>query len=977
MKRIIPFFAVCLGLSVFQTGVVIGAESTRNNVKRDSGNLITTNAGTSRANTTNKQKTEQNRPDNARTTTVKKRQSQNILQSRNTVINRPQTKTRGTTPENTSKNNTITRTTISGDVAVARNATKRSAVSRVSTSGKTPSRISRAGELDAEKITSIKSRDYLKCKSIYYECMDEFCANKDANLRRCACSSRIHEFDTIKQQLTDAEDKMLDFNQRLLVVGLDKEDAATINIASEGEIGFDTRDTSESEKLLKKITNSLNSSGDSKINNSLSAISLSLNADSAWDSIDSMSGVTTTSKSGVDLYNAATPICIAMAREVCSDQELDVAQSSYKLTIQQDCNTVAKAYNTQYNQAIEKIHESSALLDMARLNAYQQRNSDDILTCKKKILDQLSDTAVCGTNLYKCLDVTGQYIDPSTGNAFLSNNLYNITSLLTEPSGSDTWSKMPQNGKFVTFLNSKKIFLESATDQCQESADTVWQDFLNDALGQIKLAQNAKLEEIRQSCTTLVAECKNDALKSLEDFDARALSTFEVMSDVTVNAICANVENSCTSLLNSSGGGGEMWASGISGVTADISYQAIIKNCSTVGKDCIIQHCNGTAGNFALCGTYSDASRRAILKRQACWPEVLNCVKQATNLDSMNIQSRQDFYLQVYNTSDISSLPVLCETSLQSSDQIACLIAEQIWGNCDNDAGGTAITTNATLIDNAGAFDQYTTAVKSQNKILIPTYEENTSLLAWLASNTGTTEDIDSCSAYYCPINYKYDTITKTCKRMVGDASPVTTDGETYITTDQTISITDSITNYCPGGRAHKDMYGNCCASGAVSNGICVPSSEYYAIELQTASCDNTGISLPDDPAYYCPNASYSDGAYHLSGNNPWVYSVYCIKNTDTAITQSTTDASLTCRSNGNSASYIILVNQHGDYIVPKADTAMQGPTISYKPNPNDVCIYQYSLADTTWKWMNGSTECSQNIIPLNDTKLMVTYPVN
>ena len=46
---------------------------------------------------------------------------------------------------------------------------------------------------------------------------------------------------------------------------------------------------------------------------------------------------------------------------------------------------------------------------------------------------QLADESVCGAGLYKCLDTTGQYINPSTGEAFLSANLYELSNLLTVP----------------------------------------------------------------------------------------------------------------------------------------------------------------------------------------------------------------------------------------------------------------------------------------------------------------------------------------------------------------------------------------------------------------------------------------------------------------------------------------------------------------------------------------------------------------
>ncbi|MCL2339180.1 MAG: hypothetical protein FWC51_04490, partial [Proteobacteria bacterium] len=43
-------------------------------------------------------------------------------------------------------------------------------------------------------------RDFTTCHDTYFQCMDEFCANKDAQLKRCACSSRVHDFDKQKKQ---------------------------------------------------------------------------------------------------------------------------------------------------------------------------------------------------------------------------------------------------------------------------------------------------------------------------------------------------------------------------------------------------------------------------------------------------------------------------------------------------------------------------------------------------------------------------------------------------------------------------------------------------------------------------------------------------------------------------------------------------------------------------------------------------------
>jgi len=714
MKRIILFFTVCLGLSVFQTTLADVPDTLRTTSKRINNTSVSGAQSSNRSRLTDTKRTTNTQNKSTRTA-VKTNQSRVVSRVATTQKN---VKARSTSVQAPAVPNRAT--------PVARGTTMRNTASNTQTQRNARSnaskKIVRATEINSEKIADIKSADFSKCKTVYYECMDEFCANKDTNLRRCACSSRIHEFDNIKKQLDAAEDKMLDFNQRLLTVSLDKEDAAAINIASEGELAFDTKDKSESEKLLQKITKTLNSSGDSKINNDLSAISLSLDMDTAWDNIDSLSGVATSSKNGLDLYNAARPVCVEMAREVCTDDELTIAQDGYKLTIQQDCNTVAKSYNTLYNNAIGKIHESGALLDMSRLNVYQQRNADDTLTCKKKILTQLFDNAVCGENLYKCLDTTGEYIDPSTGKAFLSENLYKLTELIQEPIENEKWSKIKKNETFVNFINSKQEFLKPAIQQCQDIADTVWKEFLDDAISQIKLAQNAKMEEIKRGCTTLVAECKTDALTDLAEFDSRALSIFNVAADKTANEMCASVQNSCISLL---GGDSSDWGGGIKDIATDITYKSIIDTCTQIGRDCIIQKCNGASGNFALCKSTTAENRMAILKREACWNEVLNCVNSADNLENITTTFSPNSSNTYYDQN----------TCGNNVNQNACLVAKQIWGDCKTNNFNMPISNLTNLSTPLNYI--------AENKI-----DTGDSLLSWLATNTGTQDRIDSCNTF-------------------------------------------------------------------------------------------------------------------------------------------------------------------------------------------------------------------------------------
>ncbi len=700
---------------------------------------------------------------------------------------------------------------------------------------KSAGRISRAAAMGAMTADEIMSRDFSKCKTVYHECMDEFCANKDTQLKRCACSARVNEFSGYQAQLDLVEDKLLDFNQRLLTVNMDAEDAAVLGTATEGELAFNAEDKSESKKALDAIAKKLNDAfGDTELSAGLGAISLSLNTDAAFDSIDSLAGVDTTTKTGVALYNAALPICEEMAAEVCSPDDMAIVKSGYLATIEQDCNTVAKSYASMSDAAREKIREGGALLDISRLNIHQDRNSDDILTCKTKMINMLTDTTVCGENLGKCLDMTGRYIDPSTGEAFLSVDLVKLDTLLTRPSASGSWTSEPANASFISYLETKKEFLEPAMAHCQDISDAVWDDFIEDALAQIKLAQTAKMEEVRQSCTTLLTQCLDTSLDSLNEFDSRALSTFGVWADKTANDMCAEIKTSCTALINvdtDSDTPTSDWYDGVQQVQTDITYNKIIETCREVGRACIVQTCKSIDSNFGLCldiGT--SVNRNAILSYKECWDEVNKCVANAgadalgrmfTDIDVLRSElnpSSSSSITYAYNMySGIQNKTYTCNTATtQSTDNamanciydpcqnecaaagqyknetscIQCRIAERIWGNCQADPSSK------------------TYAEGTQNSILLPADDTTDTLLSWFAKNTGTDTDKNNCRTTKCgPGEVDFAGI---CQLSANVSTPSSCDNGWWL------YITPTWRMCCTG---YRDAMGNCVGDGKTENG--------------------------------------------------------------------------------------------------------------------------------------------------------------
>lgn len=834
----------------------------------------------------------------------------------------------------------------------------------------------------ASRLVGAATSGYKACRDTYFSCMDEFCANKDAQLKRCACSKRIHDFDAIRQNLNDAQQKLLDFSGRLLAVNMDKEDVAAMNTATEGELAAQPTDKSASQKMIDDIMKKLQSdSTKTSQMQSLAAITLSMDTD-VFDTVDSTQGMATAAKEGEALYRAALPVCVDMAKEVCADDEISTVQSAYQAAIEQDCNTVQKTYQGMTDKALASVKDQSALLDISRLQNEQTRTSDDVLTCKKKMLDAMHNDAVCGADLGKCLDYSGRYIDPQSGAAILSKDLANISTLIKRPTGSETWART--NKPFVDLLNSKKKYIEPAMKNCENLSDTIWDTFLEDALAQIKLAQGQKLEDMRQSCTTLTAQCLTNAMQSLTDFDSRSLSIFGVSADKTANQMCNDVKSACTALIDGVNWSDEgTWSNAITGIAQTQTYQQILATCGEVGKACITRNCQNFESNFGMCAT--DTNMRAnILNRTLCWQDVSDCVKSAGGASLMAIMSSSTDFSGIwpqtlnspYNTWDPLShdfseiwLPnsPTGTTGLDSywrnssifqwcrhgnSEEATtnwpifnplCLITERIWGNCTNDPKKEILNDGTAIYDSQGnilsGFTVPSPIIKSDDALSADT------LMAWLSSNTGNT----SCNGRICPPGLDYYTgrgcMNNNSKTKDGDFCENHLNIGSYTNSD---GGTDTWTNCCSTNKY--DWKGNCCNN---NNGQTqIDATYYYAIA--TAPDNFTNASNPDYPAHICIPTN-GGTAYLVAINGSDL--IFCVSSNNTnPLNFNTSTSNTDCAGN-----IIVIPANGGVYSNPNPDVD-HGAQLdiknfySYDYNNNTRCYFD--INSSTWPLSSTVSYC-------------------
>lgn len=352
---------------------------------------------------------------------------------------------------------------------------------------------------------------YEQCKNAYFACMDQFCQLKNDDYRRCSCSNRVLELAQIRSVMQEAGDQLTVFNENLDTVGLTAAQATAMRTASEGENAL-TSDTSASKALLQAIMNSIRGD-DATVGgkySSLNSINLAFDTTNAFGTIDA--GAAVAAYNGQNLYSAVYPQCRSAVRADCNDASLQRAINAYLMAIEQDCNTVQTAIETKQKQMKSAIRESSAMLDLARVENRQKHNSDDVTSCINNVESAILSEEVCGANYHKCLD-NGEFIDISTGAPIAGvERFYELEKLLTFADGVNAadqkLSKVSTNRTFVkNFENRTKKFAQPALDKCTEQADTVWSEYLDKAMLAIYYAQRDKVSEIKQGCFDFVSSC--------------------------------------------------------------------------------------------------------------------------------------------------------------------------------------------------------------------------------------------------------------------------------------------------------------------------------------------------------------------------------------------------------------------------------------------------------------------------------------
>lgn len=516
----------------------------------------------------------------------------------------------------------ITSNAMRGASSVARSASRSATVVRNDVSPTTSARsavssgASRATPARATAVFNDISKiggGYAQCRESYATCMDQFCANANDTYRRCFCSARFTEFRDTEDALAQAKTLLMQFEDNNLNA-VDKT-AAEVNAMYSATVGEAAikKDTSAAAKILDQIGDLL--SGKKKSTSTYSSGSLgvlsldiSTDVDDIWngggDSIfSSTGGVNLADLEGDALYKASNKQCTSLVGDSCeSNAVLQMARSSYSIMITQDCNAYAKKIDSQREAVKQTVRTAEKYLREARLEEYRSHNSADVNECLNKVKTAILADTACGANYKRCLDYTGAYINQTTGEPIYSQRLFELNDVIKlagVSSGGDT-DVLKQNDAFDKFLDTKRMFAASALDTCRDIANTVWTEFKRTALIEIAQAQDEKIEEVKMSCVSTMAECYDTQSSALKDFDDTTAKKAGAISAYAAREMCKEKVNACASLYGEPNeckfdGNGKLTSGGKNG---PCGISELLEFVDTVDKTRITEACETTLQKY-------------------------------------------------------------------------------------------------------------------------------------------------------------------------------------------------------------------------------------------------------------------------------------------------------------------------------------------------------------------------------------------
>ena len=468
------------------------------------------------------------------------------------MVSRQSTKNDIVSPSRTTQRQTVASRNINSrtNQTNSRAATNKTVVTRSATqkgtATRTPAKTSRISR--AATTTKTFGTNYNSCRDAYFTCMDQFCANLNADYRRCICSSKIQNIQSQEKKLEHTAESLNDFESlNIDAISKTASEVKAMSSATSGENAI-KKDTSDSMKDLQKISTVLQNTKQKSLSTA-GQLDIAGDIKTIWSTTNLIGGSDIANLTGESLFNAVHTQCYDLSRESCAASDLKMVATAYGMYIENDCAILQNNLNKKTTAANAEIRSTRNKMQDARLENYNAHNSLSINDCVAAVRESVTNDVACGAGYIHCLDFTGKYVNITTGEAIYSPEFYQIENQI---SLSGDVLKNGKNAAFVNALNDKRSFAESNLDLCRDNADEVWNEFMRQAIVEIYQAQQKRVATVKDECLQVVNQCYLKQSESLKNFSNDKSQMVFVQTLELSEEMCADKLNTCSNLY---GGG--------------------------------------------------------------------------------------------------------------------------------------------------------------------------------------------------------------------------------------------------------------------------------------------------------------------------------------------------------------------------------------------------------------------------------------
>lgn len=422
--------------------------------------------------------------------------------------------------------------------------------------------------------------NYNACRDAYFTCMDQFCAKQNEKYRRCICSSKITQITEREQLLKQTDYQIQDFKDlNINAISKTAAEVKAMVTASEGEtIVAMQKDTSAAAKQLAGIHDIL-SDTKSKSLSTHGTLDIAGDINQIWATTELIGGTNIANLTGEPLYNAVHAQCSEMVYNTCeTTATLNMVISAYGMYIENDCSLLMNKLNKNTTAASATVRETEREMQLARLDNYNAHNSTSINDCIAKIRSDITADNACGPDYVHCLDITGKYLNRTTGEPIYTSEFYQLENM-TSLSGDILINQT--NRLLVAELNNKKTFAQESMKTCQEKSEDIWQEFMRQAIVEIYQAQQYRVRQVKEECLDVVTKCYDTQTQQLKDFSNIKEQLLLGARLELSEEMCREKINACSNLY---GGGSDGFALMLTSLH-DITDQKIEQQCLATLRD--------------------------------------------------------------------------------------------------------------------------------------------------------------------------------------------------------------------------------------------------------------------------------------------------------------------------------------------------------------------------------------------------------